>query len=316
MPEVERLVFFGTPRLALPTLQALCRVGRGPRLVVTQPARRAGRGQHLHQPPIAEWALGQELPIEQPESVRDPEFLARLRALAPDLAIVVAFGQIFPQRLLDIPTMGCINLHASLLPRYRGAAPVQAAIAAGDRVSGVTTISMERGLDSGPILQAEEVVIGFRETAGELATRLAEAGAGVVLETIASLVRGELEPQVQDEEAATYAPTLRREDGHVDWTARAIEIERRLRALTPWPGSFTYFAGESIKLLKAELSDHQVANSPTPGTFLGIRSESILVACGDSSVLAVSSLQRPGKRPVGGRDLANGLRLGPGARFG
>ena len=315
MPPIERLVFFGTPAAAVPALEALCGAGREPLLVVTQPARGAGRGQHLRQPPVAELALERGLEVAQPERVRDPGFVARFRALAPDVAVVVAFGQIFPRAVLEVPTSGCINLHASLLPRHRGAAPVQAAIVAGDRVTGVTTMQMERGLDSGPILMAEEVAIGPRATAAELTRKLSDVGARLLLETLAALETGVLEPRRQNEEEATYAPALRREDGVIDWSHSAQEIERRLRAFTPWPGVSTAFSGESIKVLQVELRDGGLEAPAAPGTFLGVGPAGLWVACGGGTVLAVERLQRPGRRSVGGRDFANGLRLQPGDRF-
>jgi len=316
MPAIERLVFFGTPALAVPTLEALCAVRREPLLVVTQPARRAGRGQRLRQPPVADWALAQGLLIEQPPSVRRPEFLERMRQLAPDLVVVVAFGQIFPPALLQIPVGGCVNLHASLLPRHRGAAPIQAAIAAGDRTTGVTTMMMDEGLDTGPSLLSEEVVIGERETGGELGDRLARLGGELVVRTIEALENGTLDPHPQDGERATYAALLTREDGRVDWSASAMEIERRLRAYTPWPGCFTELRGESVKILAAEVTESPASPTGVPGTCLGLDGDSLRVGCGAGSVLALARVQRPGKRPVSGRDLANGLRIEPGDRFG
>jgi methionyl-tRNA formyltransferase len=315
MPSIDRLVFFGTPAMAVPALAALCDVGREPLLVVTQPARGAGRGHHLRQPPVADWALERGLEVAQPERVRDSGFVARLKALDPDVAVVVAFGQIFPQALLDVPSCGCINLHASLLPRHRGAAPVQAAIAAGDQITGVTTMLMERSLDTGPILMAEKVAIGSRDSAAHLAQKLADAGARLILETLIELEAGVLEPRRQRDAGATYAPVLTREDGVIDWSSTAAEIERRLRAFTPWPGISTTFAGESIKVLEVEVRDRGVEAPEPPGTILAVRPDGLWIACGNGTVLTIDRLQRPGKSSVGGRDFANGLRLAPGDRF-
>jgi len=314
MPPIERLVFFGTPAVALPTLEALCGAGREPLLVVTQPARRAGRGQHTRQPPVAEWSLERGLEVAQPERVGDPVFVARLQALVPDVAVVVAFGQIFPPAVLEVPRSGCINLHASLLPRHRGASPVQAAIAAGDAVTGVTTMMMERGLDTGPILRVEEIAIEPGENAGQLSQRLGEIGAQLLLATLAGVEAGTLEPRPQDDERATYAPVLTREDGKIDWSLEAEGIERRLRAFTPWPGMATTYGGESIKVLEVEVGERD-DGAFLPGTFLGVAHEGMRIACGGGSVLLVNRLQRPGRRAVVGRDFANGLRLEPGDRF-
>jgi methionyl-tRNA formyltransferase len=314
MPPVERVVFFGTPAIAVPTLAALCDAGRSPVLVVTQPARPAGRGKQLRQPPVAEWALERGLDVMQPERVREPSFVASLEALHPDVAVVAAFGQIFPVTLLELFPQGCINLHTSLLPRHRGAAPIQAAIAAGDPVTGVTSMLMERGLDTGPMLLQREVAIGAHEEAGELSERLAALAAEVAIDTLVGIEAGDLTPRPQANELATHAPSLTREDGVVDWSLPAEVIERRGRAFSPWPGIATVFRDESIKLLEVEVGER--AEEPAePGTFLGLSSDSLRVACGEDSVLDVVRLQRPGKKGVGGRDFANGLRLEPGMRF-
>jgi methionyl-tRNA formyltransferase len=315
MPSLERIVFFGTPQLAVPTLHALCDAGRPPELVVTQPARPVGRGRQVHQPPVAQWALEQGLALDQPPRVRAPEFLDRMRALDPDVAVVVAFGQIFPRELLGIPSAGCINLHASLLPRHRGAAPIQAAIAAGDAMTGVTTMVMEEGLDTGPILLTEQTGIGAQETSGELAVRLGDLGGRLMVRTLEALEAGTVEPRAQEEELATYARQLRREDGRIDWARPAVDIERRLRAFTPWPGSFAGLSGESVKVLAARLPGEPPEGGEEPGTLLGTSEGDLLVRCGGGSALALQRLQRPGRKAVTGADLANGMRLEPGARF-
>jgi len=236
MSALDRILFFGTPEFAVPTLAALVAAGRVPALVVTQPARPAGRGQRPQDPPVARWAREHGLAVAMPERVRDPAFLEAAAALAPDVAVVVAFGQIFPRALLDLPRYGCINLHASLLPRWRGASPIQAAVAAGDARTGVATMLMEAGLDTGPILLEEATEIDAEETAGELSRRLAEAGGPLMVRTLQELERGSLVPRPQAAEGATYAPRLTRESGRVDWSFTAPEIHHRLRAYTPWPG--------------------------------------------------------------------------------
>jgi methionyl-tRNA formyltransferase len=331
MPAAPQLVFFGTPDFAVPTLDALAAAGSAPAVVVTQPSRPAGRGQRTADSPVARWALAHEVPLLRPERVREPAFLPELAALVPavDIAVVVAFGQIFPRALLDLPRHGCINLHASLLPRYRGAAPIQAAIAAGETRTGVTTMQMEAGLDSGPILLAREVEIGPAETAGELGPRLAAIGGDLVVETLTRLFRGEVTPRPQDADLATYAPRLTRESGVVDWSLSAVEIYNRLRAYTPWPGLTAALRGSPVKLVWAVPARSggvdavgAAAGSAAPGTYLGLAEGRALIACGAAcgtgaafGALAVESLQRPGKRPQGAADFVNGLRLAAGESF-
>jgi methionyl-tRNA formyltransferase len=332
---LDPLVFFGTPDFALPTLQALVAAGRAPVLVVAQPDRRAGRGQGVQAPAVARWAREHGLPLAQPEKVRDPAFVDRLRELAPAVAVVVAFGQIFPRALLDVPRHGCVNVHASLLPRHRGAAPVQAAILAGDRETGVCTMVMEEGLDSGPVLLAARTALSGRETAGELAPRLAHLGAALLLETLARLEAGTLAATPQEHALATVAPRIRKEEGRLDWSRPAAEIDARIRAFTPWPGAFGELRGEPLKVLAAQALDGghagggagEPAVAPLaaasgagsaeaiPGTVLGIRGEALAVACGDGTALGLLTLQRPGRRPLPAAVFANGERLSAGERL-
>ncbi len=313
----ERLAFFGTPDFAVPTLAALLAAGRAPLVVVTQPSRPVGRGGRTTMPPVATLALERGVRLLQPEKVRDEAFLGEIAALDLDLAIVVAFGQIFPRRLLDLPRAGCMNLHASLLPAYRGAAPIQAAIAAGDSVTGVTTMHMEAGLDSGPILLSRTLAVGEHETAGELSPRLAELGAQLVLETIAALERGEITPQAQDDALATFAPRLTREAGRVDWTLAADVLSNRYRAFTPWPGLSAELRGEPVKLFGCRARPNVDVDSGDrpPGSVLGVVDGALEIACGAGTRLAVGSLQRPGRRALAAADFANGERLGDRERF-
>ena len=314
MPGLDRILFFGTPDFAVPALAALVTAGKAPLRVVAQPARPAGRGGRLQDPPVASWARARGLEVMQPERVRHPEFLAEAAALAPDVGVVVAFGQIFPRTLLDLPARGCINLHASLLPRWRGAAPIQAAIAAGDARTGVTTMLMEEGLDAGPILLQEATEIGAEETAGELSRRLAEMGGGLMVRTLERLERGGLEPRPQPAEGVTYAPRLTRESGRIDWHLAARELRNRLRAFTPWPGLTAELRGEPVKITAAaELAEG--SGGEAPGTFLGLRDGRLAVACGNGTVLGISELQRPGKRALRAADFVNGERLRTGEVF-
>lgn len=312
----ERLIFFGTPEFAVPTLAALCDSGRRPVSVVTQPDRPRGRGKRVREPPIATWARQENLPVLQPEDVRASSFLTTVAELGPTVAVVVAFGQIFPRQLLDLPRHGCINVHASLLPRYRGAAPVQAALIAGDRVTGVTTMLMEEGLDTGPILLQEETPIGDEETAGELAPRLAEIGAGLLIETLEKLSLGTLEPRRQDDSVASVARRLRREDGVVDWRHGAERIFNLLRGLTPWPGLSTRVRGERIKIHWGRPDPARTGTEVAVGTYLGLVAGRLQIACGPGPTFAIERLQRSGRQPVGAAEFVNGLHLEPGETFG
>jgi methionyl-tRNA formyltransferase len=315
MPSLARLVFFGTPEFAVPTLQALVDAGRPPLLVVAQPARPAGRGRELREPAVVVWARERGLPVEQPEAVRAPEFLQRMRSLDPDVAVVAAFGQIFSTELLAIPRQGCLNVHASLLPRWRGAAPIQAALAAGEAKTGVTTMRMERGLDTGPILLQRELAIASSETALELTPRLATLGGELMVETLAALERGELVPRPQPE-GATYAPRLEKGQARVDWSLPAATLFDRWRAWQPWPGLETFWRGESVKILEAApRRSGAVQPGVTPGTVLATSPDAIAVACG-AGALDLRSLRRPGRRSQNAGEFAAAARLAVGDRLG
>jgi len=313
MPDLDRVLFFGTPDFAVPTLAALVAAGRAPVRVVTQPARPAGRGRRPQDPPVASWARARGLEVSQPERVRSPAFLEEAAALAPGVAVVVAFGQIFPRALLDLPSRGCVNLHASLLPRWRGAAPIQAAIAAGDVRTGVTTMLMEEGLDTGPILLQEETAIGSGETAGELSRRLAQMGGGLMVRTLERLERGDLALRPQPAEGVTYAPRLTRDSGRIDWRLAARELHNRLRAFTPWPGLTAELRGQPVKVVAAEVGEG--GGGAAPGSLLGLRGDRLAVACGGGTVLDLTELQRPGKRVLRAVDFVNGERLRAGEVF-
>ncbi|MEM9406224.1 MAG: methionyl-tRNA formyltransferase [Acidobacteriota bacterium] len=315
MTAIERIVFFGTPAFAVPTLQALVAAGRSPTLVVSQPARGRGRGRRVVQPPVAHYALDQGLELAQPDKVREAEFLDHLRALEPDLAVVVAFGQIFSQKLLDIPRLGCVNVHASLLPAYRGAAPIAAAIRSGDERTGVTTMVMERGLDSGPMLLEESTEIGLRETCGELTERLSVLGAQLLVQTVDALEAGTLEPREQDHDLATFAPQLKKSDGAIDFRKEARLVDAHLRGFDPWPGSFATFRGEILSVRSGRSLPKRQPGNARPGEILGLEGDALAVACGASTVFGLESVQRPGKKPVSARDWVNGSRPEPGEGF-
>jgi len=307
------VIFFGTPEFAVPTLEALVEEGVAIGLVVSQPDRPAGRGRQRRSPPVAVKARQLGLELAQPRRVREAEFLERAAALDPLLAVVVAFGQIFRGRLLRLPALGCVNLHASLLPRWRGASPIVAAIAAGDRTTGVTTMVMEKGLDSGPILRQREIAIGDRETTAELSPRLAAAGAELMIETVRALAAGELTPRPQRPSLITHAPMLERADGRVDWRLDAASQFNRLRAFTPWPGLHAEQGGRPVKLLAAE--PVAGAEAAAPGVVVGLRRDLLVVGCGGGTALGIARLQRPGGRPLAATDFVNGERLHPGDRF-
>ncbi len=304
-------VFFGTPEFAVPSLEALLDAGVPVPLVVTQPDRPVGRHAAPQPSPVAALAAARGIPTEKPASLRgNADFLARIAAAGPGAIAVVAYGKIFPPELLRLPRLGCVNVHASLLPRWRGASPVQAAILAGDAETGVATMRMEEGLDTGPVYLERRVKIGARETAGELSARLAVLGGALLVETLSGLAAGTLAPRPQAGEPTVCRP-IRREDALVDWERPADEILRRLRAFAPWPGLYTFLAGERIKILEAEPGPS--GGGAAPGTF-ELSAGDLVVAAGGGSALRLRRLQRAGRRPVTGPEFARAARL-PG-RFG
>ncbi len=276
-------------------------------LVITSPDRPVGRHGSPVASPVAVAAQAQGIPIERPTNLRgDDAFRERLRAAAPDVAVVVAYGRILPDDILAVPRLGCVNVHASLLPRHRGASPVQAAILAGDPATGVSTMRLVRELDAGPVYLERSLPIGLREDGGTLSARLAVAGADLLVETLAGLETGALAARPQ-QGTPTYCRTIRREDGQADWSRPATELERRLRAFTPWPGLFTFVAARRIKLLEAEVGP--AASGSAPGTFR-VDATGLLVEAGEGTSLLVRRLQREGKKPVTAAEFAAG---GPGA---
>ncbi len=304
-----RVAFMGTPDFAVPTLRALIArysvVG-----VVTQPDRPAGRGRQLVISPVKQFALTAGIPVIQPRKLREPEALAQLTAWSPDLIVVAAFGQILKTAVLDLPKFGCINVHASLLPRHRGAAPIAAAILAGEAETGITIMKIDVGLDTGPMLAYRAEPICLDDTTQTLTTRLADMGAELLIETLPAYLSNQLVPQLQDTALATYAPQLKKEDGHLDFTRPAVELERRVRAFTPWPGAFALWEGQPIKILRATLLGNLTGQAglimPSP---LGPA-----VACG-AGALALIEIQPPGRRPMPAADFARGARGFIGAKL-
>ena len=307
-----RIVFAGTPEFAVPCLRAAASKGEVV-AVYTQPDRPAGRGRGLTPSPVKLEAVQRGIPVHQPETFRkNPAARAELRALEPDVAIVMAYGQILPRAVLDLAPRGALNLHASLLPRYRGAAPIQWAIARGESQTGVTTMQLDEGLDTGPILMAQATSIGPLETAGELEGRLAGIGAELLLETLDGLASGGLQPRPRDHALATLAPILQKEDGRVDWSRPASEIGWRVRGFQPWPGMTATWQAQGLKLLR-------VAEAPAgpgaPGEILEIGPSGVLVACGGGTRLWLAEVQPESRRAIPAVAWAAGARIRPGVRL-
>jgi len=303
MSQPLRIVFAGTPEFAARHLQALLDSGLSPVAVYTQPDRPAGRGQKLMASPVKQLAVAHDIPVLQPATLRDPAAQAELAALAPDLLVVVAYGLILPQAVLDIPRLGCINSHASLLPRWRGAAPIQRAVQAGDAESGVTVMQMEAGLDTGPMLLKVTTPISATDTGGSLHDRLAELGAAAVVAAIPQLAAGTLSGEVQDDALACYAHKLDKNEARLDWSRPAVELARLVRAFNPWPICHTSLADAALKVYAAEVAEGQGA----PGTILAASREGLTVACGQGA-LRLTRLQLPGGKPLGFSDLYNSRR--------
>ncbi len=307
-----RLAFLGSGRFAVPSLQALISAGHDVAALVTQPDRESGRGRALAPPPTKPVAVARGIPVQQPGRIRQPEAVAALAAVQPEVLVVVAYGQILPRAVLDLAPRGAFNVHASLLPRYRGAAPIQWAIARGESQTGVTTMQLDEGLDTGPILMARATPIGPLETAGELEGRLAGIGAELLLETLDGLASGRLQPRPQDHALATLAPILRKEDGRVDWSRPASEIGWRVRGFHPWPGATAAWQGQGLKLLR-------VAEAPpgpgAPGEILEAGPSGVLVGCGGGTRLWLAEVQPESRRAMPASAWAAGARLRPGGRL-
>jgi methionyl-tRNA formyltransferase len=310
-----RIVFCGTPAFALPALRHLiAEADFQVEGVVTQPDRPRGRGQQMASSPVKDAAIEAGISVYQPEKIKSESAHDYFKRVAPDVVVIIAYGQIIPANLIGIPRLGWINLHASLLPKYRGAAPINWAIVNGEKLTGLTTMRIDAGLDTGPMLLRHEAAIGPDETAPELTARLAEAGAPLVVETLRKLERGEIAPIAQDNSQATHAPPLKREDGRIDWSVPAAQIYNRIRGLQPWPGAFTTFRGKNCHIWGKALKP--VAAGGMPGIILPTQEDGLLVICGDPSVLQVEHVQLEGRKRVTGREFANGARIVPGEKFG
>ncbi|MDV3238499.1 MAG: methionyl-tRNA formyltransferase [Gammaproteobacteria bacterium] len=307
-----RIVFAGTPEFAVPTLRALLAGAHPVVAVYTQPDRPAGRGRRLRASPVKEVALAHDIPVEQPLTLKTPEAQTVLAAYRPDLLVVVAYGLILPQAVLDLPARGCVNVHASLLPRWRGAAPIQRAILAGDRETGVTLMRMEAGLDTGPMLAKAACPIGPSDTAADLHDRLAAMGGDLLAASLEALLAGTLREERQDEALATYAAKLDKAEAELDWRRPAAELLRQVNAFNPWPVAQTGLRDQVLRVWRAE----RIAGSGDPGTVVRAGRDGVDVACGEDC-LRLLEVQLPGGRRIAAADLANsqaplvGVRLGP-----
>jgi methionyl-tRNA formyltransferase len=308
------VVFCGTPPFAVPTLTTLITSGFTVSLVVTQPDKPRGRGLEVVSSPVKQVALQFGLPVVQPDKIKNNEqFRSQLSSLAPDAVIVVGYGRIIPQWMIDLPLLGNLNVHASLLPKYRGAAPIQWAIASGESITGVTTMRIDAGLDTGDIFLQEEIPIVADDTAETLAPRLANVGATLMIETLHGLQAGTLTGRSQDHSKATLAPVLKKEDGLIDFQRTAVETWNRLRGFQPWPGAYTTFRGKQLQIHAAKPLPS--LSTLMPGEVM-VENDSFIVGCGNKSALEVTELQLEGKKRMSARDFLHGYRLTPGERLG
>ncbi len=308
-----RLIFMGSGRFAVPSFQALLESSHQIDALITQPDKPAGRGHNLRMPPTKPAALEHSVPVHQPFKVRAPESADLIRSIAPECIVVVAYGQIIPKSILEIPPRGIINVHGSLLPAYRGAAPIQWSIARGESETGVTTMLMDEGLDTGPMLLKRKITIGPDDTGGSLEEKLAPIGADLLLETLAALERNELAPEPQDDSLATLAPRIKKESARIDWNLKATEIACGIRAFIPWPVAFSEMGGRTLKIFESVV---ETPGKSEPGEILSIEPDGIVVGCGSGTRLRILELQAEGKKRMAAADFARGQRLAPGTKLG
>ena len=309
-PQHYKVVFMGTPDFAVPALKRLI-ANHNVIGVVTQPDRPAGRGHQVQMSPVKQVALDSGIRVFQPEKIRRPEAIEILKQWTPDVYVVAAFGQILPQAVLDIPPHGSVNVHASLLPRWRGAAPIQAVIRAGDAQTGITIMRMDAGLDTGPMLRQRAIPLAPDETGASLHDKLSELGGDLLIETLPGYLDGSIQPQPQDDSLATLAPRIQKEEGHIDWTQTAPQIERTVRAFTPWPGTFALWNGQQVKIL----GGHVVDGSAAPGQVVNARGEAAAIGTG-AELYVPDRLQLQGRKPVTLREFLRGYDQFIGAQLG
>lgn len=303
-----RIVFMGTPDFSVPTLEALVKGGHQVAAVVTQPDKPKGRGKSVLMTPVKEKAIELSIPVYQPVKVRDPEFLEVLKGLEPDVIVVVAFGQILPKAVLELPKYGCVNVHASLLPKYRGAAPIQWAVIDGEKVSGVTTMLMDEGLDTGDMLEVKEIPLDEKETGGSLFDKLSRLGGELILSTLENLEDGTIVRTPQGESGTGYAKMLKKSMGEIDWSMDAVKIERLIRGLNPWPSAYTSLNGKTLKLWAADVVEKPVTGVPGRVT---VGKDELLVECG-SGFLSVKELQLEGKKRMDTAAFLRGFQVEDG----
>jgi methionyl-tRNA formyltransferase len=314
-----RLIFMGTPEFAVPSLRKLIEAGHEVIAVFTQPDRPVGRKQVVTPSPVKVFAAERGLAIHQPTKIKTEDARRQYEPLfkEADAGVVAAYGRILPEWMLKAPRHGCVNVHSSLLPKYRGAAPINWAVARGERETGVTIMLMDAGLDTGPILLWRSTAIGDQETAAELTPRLADLGAASLVEALGKLERGAITPEPQNDSEATLAPILKREDGEVDWAMTAAEIFNRMRGFTPFPGCYTFFNGHRLEIVSARVEPSgDGSDNFEPGVVCEVAKEAFVVACGEGSRLRITEVQLEGKRAMPARDFLNGARLQVGAKLG
>ena len=311
-----KIIFMGTPDFSVGTLEALIEAGHEVVLAVTQPDKPKGRGKEMQYTPVKECALKHGIPVFQPRKVREPECIEELRKYEADVCVVIAFGQILPQEILDLTPYGCINVHASLLPKYRGAAPIQWAVIDGEEVSGVTTMQMDAGLDTGDMLEKAEIVLDKKETGGSLHDKLAELGASLCVQTLEKMEKKELNPQKQGDSPTAYAKMLDKELGRIDWSRSAEEIERLIRGLNPWPAAYTKWNDKVMKLWDSEVIDDESGfETEEPGTIVEVTKKYFAVKTG-KGLLKICALQIPGKKRMEADAFMRGYQITKGERLG
>lgn len=308
-----KVIFMGTPEFSVGTLEALAEAGHEIVLAVTQPDKPRGRGKEMQFPPVKEAAIARGIPVFQPVKVREPECIEELAKYGADVIVVVAFGQILPARILEMTPYGCINVHASLLPKYRGAAPIQWAVIDGEEVSGVTTMQMDEGLDTGDMLLKKEIVLDKEETGGSLHDKLARAGADLCVETLKKLEEGSITPVKQGDSPTAYARMLDKELGRIDWSKDASAIERLIRGLNPWPSAYTSWEGKTMKIWSAEVSGENT--DATPGAVTEVGKDFFAVQTGDGQ-LKINELQIPGKKRMDAGAFLRGYKVEKGNKLG
>ena len=309
-----KIVFFGSPEAALPSLRKILEAGHRVELVITQQDKPAGRGRRLRPSAVKSFAMARQIPTHEPLRIRnDAEALAKIERIDPDINVVVAYGQIIPSSIIYLPKYKSINVHFSLLPKYRGASPVQWALLQGETKTGVTIFELNERMDEGDILSQEEIVIRPQETAGELESRLAQKGADLLIKTLEEIDK--IHPSAQDHSQATYAPLLKKKDGEIDWKKHALYIERQVQAFNPWPSAFTFWGDKRIKILRGKRVTTGLALADTPGRIKDSSREGIEVICGQGSLFLIEELQSEGKKPMKAFPYSLGAKLKPGNTF-